>query len=451
MNDLSLALIRKGKGTGVVAGTTNHDLELALARRYGDEAPVPVLTTFLTFSSADPFTLGRTGSPKGWDGTLAYSFDGTTWTRWNGGTIASQTVNGQDQILVGGYGNHYLNTHSDPFTISGTSVACTGDIRSLLDYKKTELGEDSPMGHHCYSGLFSGCTALVSAPDLPSTALTEGCYYMLFDGCSNLQTAPTLPATTLAEACYAYMFHDCEKLSSAPALPATTLKHHCYSRMFSGCTALKNPPAISATTLASECCSSMFAGSGLITAPTLLATTLAPHCYERMFYSCSFLSTAPSLPATTLALGCYGSMFLGCLSLETPPALPATTLAEECYGSMFAGSSLKASPALPATTLAKECYRSMFSSCTQLKSIPALPATTLAEECYRGMFSHSGPKFATASSSTYPNAYRIPTTGTGTTATDALTDMFSFTGGSFEGTPSINTTYYTDATIVPAA
>ena len=32
--------------------------------------------------------------------------------------------------------------------------------------------------------------------------------------------------------------------------------------------------------------------------------------------------------------------------------------------------------------------------------------------------------------------------GTGTTATDALTDMFTSTGGTFTGTPEINTTYY---------
>ena len=33
-------------------------------------------------------------------------------------------------------------------------------------------------------------------------------------------------------------------------------------------------------------------------------------------------------------------------------------------------------------------------------------------------------------------------TWNGTTATNALTDMFTSTGGTFTGTPSINTTYY---------
>jgi hypothetical protein len=42
----------------------------------------------------------------------------------------------------------------------------------------------------------------------------------------------------------------------------------------------------------------------------------------------------------------------------------------------------------------------------------------------------------------YCTLYRIPQKGNGTTATDALKDMFTNTGGTFTGTPEINTTYY---------
>ena len=51
-------------------------------------------------------------------------------------------------------------------------------------------------------------------------------------------------------------------------------------------------------------------------------------------------------------------------------------------------------------------------------------------------------KLSTTQTGEYTIAYRIPTTGTGTTATDALTDMFRNTGGTFTGAPAINTTYY---------
>ena len=146
---------------------------------------------------------------------------------------------------------------------------------------------------------------------------------------------------------------------------------------------------------------------------------MGAHSFNALFFGCTSLTTAPVLPATTLANYCYAYMFYGCTSLTTAPALPATTLAYYCYPYMFSScTSLTTAPALPATTLANYCYNSMFSDCTSLRMSQ----------------SHEGD---------YQCAYRIPTTGSGTTATSALDGMFSGTGGTFTGTPSINTTYYT--------
>ena len=198
---------------------------------------------------------------------------------------------------------------------------------------------------------------------------------------------------TMASRCYAYMFSGCTSLTQAPALPATTLADSCYYRMFSGCTSLTQAPALPATTLVSS-------------------------CYHRMFASCTSLAQAPALPATTLAVNCYEYMFADCTSLIQAPALPATTLAVNCYYRMFSGcTSLIQAPALPATTLADDCYHSMFRGCASLK-------------------------LSTTQTGEYTVAYRIPITGTGTAATNALTTMFTSTGGTFKGTPSINTTYY---------
>lgn len=120
------------------------------------------------------------------------------------------------------------------------------------------------------------------------------------------------------------------------------------------------------------------------------------------------------------------------------------TMAAYCYRGMFFNcESLTATPELPATTLAYGCYSSMFSGCTSLTAVPELPATTLAEGCYLGMFSGcTSLKLSTKQTDEYTIAYRIPTSGTGTTVTNALINMFKNTGGTFKGTPSINTTYY---------
>ena len=172
--------------------------------------------------------------------------------------------------------------------------------------------------------------------------------------------------------------------------------------------------------------------------------TMANYCYQTMFSGCTGLTQAPALPATTLATNCYRSMFSGCTGLTQAPALPATNLRSYCYRGMFYGcNSLTPAPALPATTLDTYCYESMFRGCTSLTQVPALPATTLARKCYMWMFyGCSKIKLSQTKSVIFTVAYRIPTTGTGTTATDALSSMFIYTGGNFTGTPEINTTYY---------
>lgn len=172
--------------------------------------------------------------------------------------------------------------------------------------------------------------------------------------------------------------------------------------------------------------------------------TMADYCYFSMFKGCAGLIQAPTLPATTLASNCYYQMFRGCTSLTHAPTLPATTLAAGCYSDMFSDcTSLTQAPSLPATTLANNCYTGMFEGCTGLTQAPSLPVATLKSTCYAYMFQGcTSLKLSTTQTGEYTVAYRIPSSGTGTTATDALTDMFTDTGGTFTGTPEINTTYY---------
>ena len=120
------------------------------------------------------------------------------------------------------------------------------------------------------------------------------------------------------------------------------------------------------------------------------------------------------------------------------------TMAKYCYKYMFSGcAGLTQPPALPATTLADSCYYNMFTDCTSLTQAPALPATTLANNCYQHMFKNcTGLKLSSTQTGEYTQEYRIPSSGNGTTKANALTDMFTSTGGTFTGTPAINTTYY---------
>lgn len=303
---------------------------------------------YLTFSSPNSFTLAVGDATKHWDGTLEYSTDASTWSTWDGTTTLSSATSGSDNVLyLRGTGNTKISGYDEdteeyiPWKINGTDVRCDGNIETLLDYATVEAGEHPMMAEECFGGLFMGCTALITPPELPAATLTDFCYECIFQDCTSLTQSPALPATTLAHACYYSMFKDCTSLAQAPALPATTLANFCYKRMFSGCTSLTQAPALPVTTLANE-------------------------CYSYMFERCTSLTQAPILPATTLMTSCYEGMLSGCTSLK-------------------------------------------------------LSSTQTGE---------------------YTVAYRIPTAGTGTTATNALTDMFVGTGGTFTGTPEINTTYY---------
>ena len=376
----------------------------------------PTGKSYLTFSSLSSFTLNAT---KHWNGILEYFASDRTWTIWDGiSTLSAVYDDGEYVLYLRGTGNAII-TQGAKWILTGSDIACIGNIENLLDYTTVESGKHPSMAEDCYSHMFYNCTSLTQAPSLPATTLVANCYYCMFYGCANLTQAPSLPATTLADSCYKCMFYGCTGLTQAPSLPATTLVYACYDGMFRDC-------------------------ASLIQAPALPATTLAIDCYNYMFSNCASLIQAPSLPATTLANNCYGYMFRKCTSLIQAPVLPATTLAYACYDSMFQGcANLTKAPSLPATTLADICYQCMFYGCTGLTQAPSLPATTLTTHCYQGMFYNcTSLKLSSTKTDEYTQEYRIPSSGNGTTKKTSLKDMFYSTGGTFTGTPEINTTYY---------
>ena len=278
------------------------------------------ITNYLTFSSPNPFSISV--ATPGWNGKLYYSTDTKTWAEWTGNEVNATEADGTYALYFIGVGNAKITgDFSNNWTLSGSSISCTGNIESLLDYEIVAAGQHPTMADYCYFAMFNDCTSLTTAPSLPATKLADYCYGSMFGRCTSLTTAPSLPATKLAD-----------------------------------------------------------------------------YCYDSMFNNCTSLTTAPSLPATKLADYCYYSMFYRCTSLTTVPSLPATTLA-------------------------RFCYYSMFERCNKIK-------------------------LAISQNSEYDNEYRIPKLGNGVKAPQALSSMFAKTGGTFTGTPSINTTYYTSNTIV---
>lgn len=319
------------------------------------------------------------------DESMQYSVNGGEW---------AQLIAGKAITFGGDNGTLRLRGKSDNGTATSESsyaqvffgdnnvkVACSGDIRTLVDYENYAAVSTA---NARFCRLFEGCESLTSAPELPATTLADFCYYNMFRSCTSLTAAPELPATTLAEYCYYLMFYYCTSLTVAPELPATTLANDCYESMFRLCTSLT-------------------------VAPELPATTLAESCYECMFYDCTKLTTAPKLPATTLANFCYRYMFWNCPNLTMAPELPATTLARYCYANMFYGcTSLTAAPELPTTTLVDHCYYEMFQNCTNLRNIIVLATDISAGDCLTDWVS------GVASTGTFTKAAAMTSLPTGT-------------------------------------
>ena len=325
-----------------------------------EECPTP----YVTFKAEGAQTFKMTTEGTYQINGLEYSLNGGDW---------KSVVAGGEGVTFGGAngdlrlrGTKHNGTADDAgnystitFTDETVNVACTGDIRTLLDWRNYNIVETK---NARFCSLFENCSVLTSAPELPATTLATDFYYEMFYGCTSLTSAPKFPATTLANYCYHEMFYGCKSLTSAPKLPATTLANSCYGSMFRYC-------------------------RNLTSAPELPATTLANYCYQNMFSVCTKLTSAPELPATTLANSCYYGMFSNCTSLTSAPKLPATTLANYCYQNMFVDcTNLTSAPELPATTLSNFCYQNMFYGCKNLTSATELPATTLAVYCYQGMF-----------------------------------------------------------------
>ena len=276
---------------------------------------------YVTFKAEQPqtFTMTVKGSYK--ISGLEYSVNNGDWNDVVpgavvefGGTKGDLRLRGKNNL--NGTAVNGTNYSKISFDDTDVNVACTGDIRTLLDY---ENYENVATWSARFCSLFYGCTQLTAAPELPAEKLAAYCYTNMFRGCTSLEKAPDLPAMTLAPNCYQWMFYGCIKLKEAPKLEATSLERGCYNGMFFGCTSLTTAPDLPATKLAISCYTSMFNKcSKLETGPKELpATELKENCYNNMFGSCTSLNTVPELPVSKLEKGCYSGMFFGCNNLSS--------------------------------------------------------------------------------------------------------------------------------------
>ena len=149
---------------------------------------------YLTFSSPSSFTLKVNDATKHWDGTLEYSTDTSTWSTWDGTTTLSSATNGSDNVLyLRGTGNTVITGYNQNsrWVLTGSDIACIGNIENLLDCATVKAGNHPTMASYCYYSMFRGCTSLTQAPALPATTLANDCYHSMFYKCTSLKLSAT--------------------------------------------------------------------------------------------------------------------------------------------------------------------------------------------------------------------------------------------------------------------
>ena len=185
-----------------------NDIADAIREKIGDENIIPAddfpdlirdrlqvapPKPYLTFKSPNSFTLAVNDTTKHWNGTLEYSTDASTWTAWNGRTTLSSATKGSSNVLyLRGTGNSVITGSINyRWVLTGSDIRCIGNIENLLDYATVKAGNHPTMANYCYFYMFSDCTSLTQAPDLPATTLADYCYYAMFWNCLKIKLSST--------------------------------------------------------------------------------------------------------------------------------------------------------------------------------------------------------------------------------------------------------------------
>ena len=199
---------------------------------YALDATYPYFT--FTASAAQTMTINTYDSYV-LDESMQYSVNGGEWVQLTAKTAI--TFGGDKGTLrlrgksANGTAKSDLSRAQISFGDDNVQVACSGDIRTLVDYENHATVSTA---NARFCRLFLSCKSLTSAPELPATTLADHCYNNMFRGCTSLTAAPELPATTLVNYCYQEMFYGCTNLSSITMLATNIPASGCLTDWVSG-------------------------------------------------------------------------------------------------------------------------------------------------------------------------------------------------------------------------
>ena len=192
-----------GKNKISVSGITVADWNTGTIT---DNGKAEQIIPYVTFKAEVEQNFRMTKSRKYTISNLQYSVNNGDW---------QDVVAGTEISFGGPHGDLRLRGTNTKGTADGSSrfstikfsdetvnVACTGDIRTLLNWRNYNT-VDTKDARFCK--LFYGCSVLTSAPELPATTLAESCYQEMFFGCVKLSSvtmlAPSDQITSVFDCC----------------------------------------------------------------------------------------------------------------------------------------------------------------------------------------------------------------------------------------------------------
>ena len=189
------------------------------------------LTIEATSSGNISYKLGQNGASGKY---VEHSIDnGSTWVRT--GMSGSKTIPVQsgDRIIFRGDISTGITIGLN-YSASTATFEVYGNAMSLI-YGDNFVGNNEfpSTATLAFTELFKGCTGLTDASKLilPASVLLVfsgwGTYSSMFSGCTSLEAAPELPATTLVYGCYRGMFRYCNKLNYIKCLGETGVANAC--------------------------------------------------------------------------------------------------------------------------------------------------------------------------------------------------------------------------------
>ena len=136
------------------------------------------------------------------------SVNGVDWESWDGSAI---TLDNNKKLYVKNTRNTFSTGNTNKFAkfnLTG-KIEASGDISSLKNFTT------SLTSHEFYTLFANSGDALTNVENLilPFDNVSRNAYVDMFSGCTAITKAPELPATTLGEGCYAGMFYGCTSLN----------------------------------------------------------------------------------------------------------------------------------------------------------------------------------------------------------------------------------------------